>query len=74
MSVLTTVKEILQASTQSANRGSGGQSASKGAYWCHSCSERILETDIEGEVPPNCPSCGDQMEFERSVGSTGCAC
>lgn len=74
MSVLTTVKEILQASTQSANRGSTEKREWEGAYWCHTCSERILDVDVEGEAPPNCPSCGDEMEFERAASSTGCAC
>jgi DNA-directed RNA polymerase subunit RPC12/RpoP len=74
MSVLNTVKEVLQASTQNPNRGSATNAESEGAYWCHDCSERILDLDVEGEDPPACPSCGDEMEFERSAGSTGCAC
>lgn len=73
MSVLNTVKDMLAASNQSPNRGDG-TTESKGAYWCHDCSERILDLDVEGEGPPSCPSCGDEMEFERSVGATGCAC
>ena len=74
MSVLSTVKEILGASTQNPNRGSNPKRESKGAYWCHDCSERILDLDVDGEDPPECPSCGDEMAFERSAGSTGCAC
>ncbi|MFB6309459.1 MAG: hypothetical protein ABEH35_09025 [Haloarculaceae archaeon] len=74
MSVLSTVKEILQASTQSANRGDVTDNESKGAYWCHDCSERIRDVDVEGEGAPSCPSCGDEMEFTRSATSTGCAC
>jgi len=73
MSVLSTVKEILQASSQSTNRGEG-TAESEGAYWCHDCSERTLDLDVAGEEPPTCPGCGDEMEFERSAGSTGCAC
>jgi rubrerythrin len=73
MSVLGTVKEMLEASTSSTNRGAGTQE-SKGAYWCHDCGERVLDLDVEGETPPSCPNCSDEMEFERSVGSTGCAC
>jgi Zn finger protein HypA/HybF involved in hydrogenase expression len=73
MSVIDTVKDILEASTQNPNRG-GGASESKGAYWCHDCQERILDTDVEGDDAPECPACGDAMEFERSAGSTGCAC
>ncbi len=73
MSVLSTVKDILEASNQSTNRG-GGTAESKGAYWCHDCSERILDLDVEGDETPSCPTCGDEMEFERSTGATGCAC
>jgi len=67
------VKEALEASTQSADRD-GGTTESEGAYWCHDCGERILDLDVEGEAPPTCPECGDEMAFERSAGSTGCAC
>lgn len=74
MSVLSAVKDILGASTQNPNRGSDVKRESKGAYWCHDCSERMLDLDVDGEDPPECPSCGDDMEFERSAGSTGCAC
>ncbi|WP_254273678.1 hypothetical protein [Haloarcula marina] len=74
MSVLTTVKEILRASTQSANRGSVTDETSKGAYWCDDCGERIRDIEVEGEEAPECPSCGDEMRFERSATSTGCAC
>lgn len=73
MSVIGTVKAILEASTSSPNRGNGTEE-SKGAYWCDDCSERVLDLDVEGAGPPACPSCGDEMAFERSVGSTGCAC
>lgn len=73
MSVLTTVKEVLAASTQSTDRD-GGTSESEGAYWCHDCKERVLDLNVEGEEPPTCHDCGDEMEFERSKGSTGCAC
>lgn len=74
MSVLGTVKEILEASTSSPNRGGGTGDGSKGAYWCHDCKERIRDIDVEGEEPPACPSCGGEMDFERSATSTGCAC
>lgn len=73
MSVLGTVKELLDASTSSANRGDGRQE-SKGAYWCHDCGERILDLDVDADTDPDCPECGDPMEFERSIGSTSCAC
>ncbi|MFB6127290.1 MAG: hypothetical protein ABEJ79_08390 [Halolamina sp.] len=85
MGLLGTLKETLEASTQSTNRGTGTQQ-SKGAYWCHDCDERLLDLDVEVEgelkgeagdesdVSPACPDCGEEMEFERSPGSTGCAC
>jgi DNA-directed RNA polymerase subunit RPC12/RpoP len=41
---------------------------------CHDCSERVLDIDVEGDEPPTCPDCGEEMTFERSPGSTGCAC
>lgn len=74
MSVLDTVKEMLEASTQSPNRGGGTEIESKGAYWCDDCGERVRDVDVEGEEPPDCPQCGDEMRFERSAASTGCAC
>lgn len=74
MSVLGTVKEVLQASTQNPDRGDGEGETSEGAYWCTDCGERIRDVDVEGESPPACPSCGDEMSFERSASTTGCAC
>lgn len=74
MSVLTTVKDFLQASTESPNRGDATTEESKGAYWCHDCEERVLDLDVEGDDAPDCPQCGEEMSFERSAGSTGCAC
>ena len=73
MSVLGTVREILAASNQSANRGSG-EAASKGAYWCDDCSVRIRDVEVDGDEAPACPECGGEMHFERSAASTGCAC
>lgn len=72
MRIISTVKEMLEASTQSTNRRQVGDE-SAGAYWCHDCAERIRDVDTEVE-PPNCPDCGDEMEFERSTTTTGCAC
>lgn len=74
MSILTTVKEIMQASTQSANRGDVTEEMSEGAYWCDDCSERIRDVNVDGEEPPSCPTCDEEMRFERAQGSTGCAC
>jgi DNA-directed RNA polymerase subunit RPC12/RpoP len=74
MGMLSTVREVLQASTESANRSGDGGDPSTGAYWCHDCSERVLDTEVEGEAAPDCPDCGDAMTFERSPDATGCAC
>ena len=71
MGILDTVRDVLAASTESPNRGGAGD-GSAGAYWCHDCDERIRDVDADGA--PDCPECGAAMEFERSVGSTGCAC
>jgi len=72
MGIVNTVREILEASSQSTNRGPGTEGP-KGAYWCNDCTERIPAADAESE-PPSCPECGEEMEFERSPGSTSCAC
>jgi len=69
MSILQTVRDALQASS-SATTTDG----SKGAYWCHDCNERIRDVDVEGEEPPTCPTCDEEMEFERSTGTASCAC
>lgn len=74
MSILSTVKDIMEASDQSPNRGDTTGEQSKGAYWCYDCKERLLDLDVDGDTPPACPSCGAEMEFDRSAGSTGCAC
>jgi uncharacterized paraquat-inducible protein A len=74
MGILGTVKDTLEASTESANRGGGMGDGSKGAYWCHDCEERIRDVDVDGESAPDCPTCGEEMDFERSPSSTGCAC
>jgi len=74
MGVLTTLTELLRASTQNPTRGEDPTRESKGAYRCHDCDERVLDLDAEGDAAPPCPSCGDEMTFERSAASTGCAC
>ena len=73
MSVIATVKELLTASTQSPNRGDAGEPESTGAYWCVECRYRLRDLDAESD-DPDCPECGADMEFERAMGSTGCAC
>jgi len=73
MGLLHTLTEALAASSTSTNRGDEARE-STGAYWCHDCGERILDVDAEGDDAPDCPTCGDEMVFERSPDSTGCAC
>ncbi|QLG63957.1 hypothetical protein HUG12_02120 [Halorarum salinum] len=88
--IVSTIVEAFAASTQSPNRGAGGEETSAGAYWCTDCSRRIRDVDyeasetprdggggaagVEGEEPPPCPDCGEEMTFERSAATTGCAC
>ncbi len=74
MSLLGTVKDVVNASSQNPNRGDSSEPESEGAYWCTDCGERIRDVEVSGETPPECPSCGDEMTFERSAASTGCAC
>lgn len=73
MGLIGTIRETLEASTPSPDRGTG-TSESAGAYWCDPCAERVPAADVEGEDAPACPECGEAMRFERSPGSTGCAC
>lgn len=74
MGLLSTIGEAFKASTQATNRGDVTNEESEGAFWCHDCQERIRDVEVEGETPPDCPSCDDEMEFERSKGTSGCAC
>ena len=69
MGLLGTVRELFEAPTSGRTDGQP-----TGAYWCHDCAERLPADEVEGPEPPACPTCGDEMEFERSVGTTGCAC
>ena len=87
MSILQTVQELFEGSSSSTTEG---QEKSAGAYWCHDCGERIRDVDLDVELDledagddvdaegdpsaPACPSCGAEMEFERSMGASGCAC
>jgi DNA-directed RNA polymerase subunit RPC12/RpoP len=66
MSVIDAVRELFSGPGTDA-------SESRGAYWCDDCGERILDLDTE-EEPPSCPTCGEEMRFERSPDSGGCAC
>lgn len=67
MSVLDTVRELLDGPE------TDGRADSKGAYWCDDCDERVRDVDAD-EEPPTCPNCGEEMRFERSPDSAGCAC
>lgn len=73
MGLLGTLKDAFAASTESPNRGAA-TSEPRGSYWCHDCAERIPAGDVAGDEAPTCPECGDEMDLERSPGSTGCAC
>lgn len=73
MRLLRTLTGVLSASSEAVNRG-GPTTESVGAYWCNECSERIPDVDVEGDSPPDCPECGDEMTFERSPESASCAC
>ncbi|SFR32030.1 zinc-ribbon domain-containing protein [Halogeometricum limi] len=73
MGILGTLKDAFEASTQSSDRGTGTDET-LGSYWCHDCAERIPARDVKGDDAPSCPDCGDEMDLERSPGSTGCAC
>ena len=70
MGFIGTLTEALRASSQAAP---GGETASKGAYWCDDCDVRVRDVDLDDEEA-RCPECGDEMRFERSPGSSGCAC
>ena len=71
MGVLNDLAELLREAGP-ADRPTGERSS--GAYWCSDCAERIRDVDVEGDPPPSCPSCGDEMRFEGSPDSGGCAC
>ena len=73
MSVLATVKELLQSADSTGQNSHAGEQ-SKGAYWCHDCDERVPDVKVANDETPACPNCGDEMEFERSPSSAGCAC
>lgn len=66
MGVIAAVKELFGGPERTKSR-------SKGAYWCDDCDERIRDLDTE-EEPPDRPRCGEEMRFERSPDSGGCAC
>lgn len=70
MSVLDVVKDVVRrAEAEAGSKGTG----SKGAYWCDECGERIPDIDVSGEGTPACPTCGEEMRFERNA-PDHCAC
>lgn len=71
MGLLNSMRDLLGESSQ---RAKPGASQSAGAYWCHVCNERIPEAEAPEDTPPPCPSCGEEMTFERSPGTANCAC
>lgn len=71
MGLFGTLKDAIESSGTATG---SVQSDSKGAYWCHDCQQRIIDTEVEGDGPPDCPDCGDAMEFERSPDSSSCSC
>ena len=74
MGLLNTIGEAFKSSTRTTARGDATEADSESAYWCHDCQERIRDVDVTGEKSPTCPFCGDEMEFERSKGTSSCAC
>jgi Zn finger protein HypA/HybF involved in hydrogenase expression len=73
MGFLGTVRSLLAAVAETKPRDVRTEQ-STGAYWCDDCSERIPEAAVADPGPPNCPSCGGEMYFERSPGTANCAC
>ncbi|MGM0397485.1 MAG: hypothetical protein ACQEQY_00695 [Halobacteriota archaeon] len=72
MGLLDTVSAVV--SEMGPDREAAQRPQSKGAYWCDDCSVRIRDVDYDGEGTPACPECGQEMRFERSPDSGGCAC
>lgn len=67
---MSIVSKVLSAlSLESVNTSS----PESGGYWCHDCDCRIPASDVPDGESPSCPSCGEQMTFERSA-PPGCAC
>ncbi|MFW6265910.1 MAG: hypothetical protein ACOC2A_03940 [Halanaeroarchaeum sp.] len=72
MGLLDTVSEVV--SELGPDREAPRRPQSRGAYWCDDCSIRIRDVDYDGDGTPDCPECGQEMRFERSPDSGGCAC
>lgn len=71
MSLVDTVRDVLADAGTDSERT---REPSKGSYWCRDCAERIPDFEHDGDDPPACPECGDEMSFERTPDSGSCAC
>lgn len=70
INLMSIVSKVLAAfSLKSVNTSS----SESGGYWCHDCDCRIPASDVPDDESPFCPSCGEQMKFERSS-LPSCAC
>lgn len=72
MGVVDTVKGLLAGSAGSASGSRKTEPDWTGAYWCLDCGHRLLDVDA-GSADPDCPECGGEMAFERSM-NAGCGC
>lgn len=66
MGVFQTVKDLFETP--------GPQSPASqhaGSYWCDDCGVKILGTEVEGDTA-DCPECGDEMRYERSMKGINC--
>ncbi|AUX10791.1 hypothetical protein AArcSl_3185 [Halalkaliarchaeum desulfuricum] len=70
MGILDAVRDLFSEPPQQRS----SKSESVGAYWCHDCAERVPGSDQTEDTAPECPSCGEEMSFERSPGTASCAC
>lgn len=67
MDLVDTLKDALTRPTSDGKRADQPIES----YWCYDCGERLLAEEVESEEP-TCPSCGEPMEFDRSVGTASC--
>ena len=72
MSIVSSLRRVVAGATTDGDADSSG--SSRGAYWCHDCSERIPAADAPDDATPACPGCGEEMTFERTPDTGGCAC
>jgi len=65
MGYLSTVPDLLRASSQSTHRGDGRE-APAGASRCDDCGDRLPGTGVD--TTPDCLDCGEPMTVKRSPG------